>query len=257
MVVVLDKVNPSTLILQTNETPPRTPVVHGWPVGLNQVELTIPECSDGTKTKWWIRPIVEAVRNYGINACESRSTSIASGIVLKGPIVNVGGGRNARWPNAVCVDAMHDPDLDFNTKPLPFESESLGIVVCEQVIEHLHNTTWFLSEIRRILMPGGSLLLSTENLASLPNLFALLCQRAPFSTQALCGQFLGGWKDGPAGYPDGINPNHPTYAGVHGHVRVMTVGQIKLLLALQGFQLISKHGYGGNHYVLFHSVKLN
>lgn len=210
---------------------------------------------DKTKTKWYIRPIVEAVRNHGINACEAMALDIASGLLLKGQAANIGGGMNKRWPLAVCSDAMHEPDLDFNTRPLPFDTSSLGLVVCEQVIEHLHNTTWFLSELRRVLKVGGSLLISTENLVSLPNLFAMLLQRAPFSTQALCGQFLGGWKDGPTGHEDGVNPNHPTYSGVHGHVRVMTVGQLKELFRLAGFKLLSKHGYGGNHYVLFHLVR--
>ena len=208
---------------------------------------------DQTRTSWWIRPLVEAVRNYGIKACEDKAIEIATDRV--GPMANVGGGRNNRWPDAVCVDAMHDPELDFNTKPLPFDSRSLGLVVCEQVIEHLHNTTWFLSELRRVLKPGGGLILSTENLASLPNIFALLLQRAPFSTQAVCGRFVGGWKDGPAGYPDGVEANHPTYAGVHGHVRVMTVSQIRELLQNAGFHIVAKHGYGGNHYVLFHAIK--
>jgi len=199
--------------------------------------------------------LVETVRNYGIKACEAKAKEIAFGIAPIGITANIGGGRNKRWPDACCVDAMHDPDLDFNTKPLPFSTGSLGLVVCEQVIEHLHNTTWFLSEINRVLMPEGQLILSTENLASLPNLFALLLQRAPFSTQAVCGRFVGGFKDGPAGYPDGVEAHHPTYAGVHGHVRVMTVGQIKDLLRSAGFHLLAKHGYGGNHYVLFHAIK--
>lgn len=210
---------------------------------------------DTTKTAWWIRPMVETVRNVGITACERKALEIASTLRLIGPMANIGGGRNARWPNAECVDAMHDPEMDFNTRPLPFERESLGLVVCEQVIEHLHNTTWFLGELWQVLKPGGHLLLSTENLASLPNIFALLCQRAPFSTQAVCGQFIGGWKDGPAGYKDGVQPHQPIFSGVRGHVRVCTVGQLKALLKNAGFNLRSKHGYGGNHYVLFHAQK--
>ncbi len=208
---------------------------------------------DKTKTKWYIRPLVEGVRNYGINACEKKAQELA--FCCKGDAVNIGGGKNKRWENLKCIDAMHEKDLDFNTKPLPFADNSCGLIVCEQVIEHLHNTTYFLSELYRILAPGGMLLLSTENLASLPNLFALILQRAPFSTQALCGSFLGGWKDGPAGYDDGVETNHPTYAGVHGHVRVMTTNQLKALFKNQGFSIEGKYGYGGNHYILFNLSK--
>ena len=199
---------------------------------------------------------MELVRNYGINACENTAQEIAGRIVLAGPMANIGGGHTARWRNATICDAEVDPDMDFNTCPLPYASESLGLVVCEQVIEHLHNTTHFLSEIHRVLKTRGHLLLSTENLASLPNILALLTQHAPFSTQAVCGEFIGGWKSGPAGNPHcGVHRHHPTFSGVRGHVRVMTVGQIKFLLRLHGFALKSKHGFGGNHYVLFYAVK--
>jgi SAM-dependent methyltransferase len=210
--------------------------------------------TDQTKTAWYIRPLVEAVRNLGINGCEAKAQQLASRMNCC-LMANVGGGRNTRWPNAVCTDAMHVRELDFNTRPLPFTTKSLDLVVCEQVIEHLHNTTWFLRELFRITKPGGNLLLSTENLASLPNIFALACQRAPFSTQALCGQFLGGWKDGPAGYGDGVEWNHPTYAGVHGHVRVMTVGQLKAVVRNAGFTILGKWGFGGNHYVILHATR--
>lgn len=204
-----------------------------------------------------MRRLTRLVRDHGINGCEAAALDIASRMILNGPILNVGGGVNGRWRNAECVDAMHDPELDFNTKPLPVETKSLGLVVCEQVIEHLHNTTFFLSELFRVLRVRGQLLISTENLVSLPNLFAMLCQRAPFSTQAVCGQFVGGWKHGPAGdnFGAGTNPSHPAFAGVRGHVRVMTVGQIFRLLTDAGFEVIEKRGFGFNHYVLFHCLK--
>ncbi len=211
---------------------------------------------DPATTAWYLRPLVEWVRNRGIKACEAKALDVASRTMLQKPFANVGGGSVTRWPNALCVDAKHERDLDFNTCPLPFADGSLGMVICEQVIEHLHNTTFFLSELARILMPGGALLLATENLASLPNLFALVLQRAPFSTQAVCGSFVGGWKDGPAGFQgDGVPPNHPTFSGVRGHVRVLTNGQTRALLEQAGFQVREQHGYGGNHYVLFVAQK--
>lgn len=201
-----------------------------------------------------IEPLVNVVRNHGIKACEQKALELANLICLRGPICNVGGGITGRWPNAKVIDARINIDLDFNTKWLPFDDNVFDLVVCEQVIEHLHNTTWFLNELHRILMPGGTLLLSTENLASLPNLFAILCQQAPFSTQAVCGQFIGGWKKGIAGEGYNYKPNHPVYSGVRGHVRVMTTGQLKVLLRTAGFTVKNKYGYGGNHYILFHAV---
>lgn len=202
-----------------------------------------------------LNPIIGSIRTRGISACEAKAVEIAESLLNRGRVANIGGGRNARWPMAVCADAAHDMELDFNTKPLPFDSESIGLAVCEQVIEHLHNTTWFLSELQRILEPGGNLLLSTENLASIPNLLALALQRAPFSTQPICGKFVGGWKDGPAGYAKTVSSNSPIYSGIFGHVRVMTVGQIRDLLYAAGFQVQNKWGFSCNHYVLFHAIR--
>jgi SAM-dependent methyltransferase len=207
--------------------------------------------------KYLLRPIVEIVRNYGIRACESKALEIAHSLAVR-TLVNVGGGRNSvRWAAAQNCDGLLDPALDFNTCSLAWRDGSVDLVVCEQVIEHLHNTTWFLSELHRILRPGGHLLLSTENLASLPNIFALLCQKAPFSTQAVCGRFIGGWRDGEAGYGIERAPNHPAFSGVRGHVRVMTVGQLRTLLEWSRFKILSKHGFGGNHYVLLHAQQPN
>lgn len=55
------------------------------------------------------------------------------------------------------------------------------VVHANQVIEHLYDTDNFISEIHRILKPGGYAILSTENLASWHNIFALLLGFQPFS----------------------------------------------------------------------------
>lgn len=69
---------------------------------------------------------------------------------------------------------------DLNSK-LSFEDKSFDIVHANQVIEHLHDTDNFLSEIHRILKPGGYAVLSTENLSSWHNIFALVLGFQPFS----------------------------------------------------------------------------
>lgn len=188
---------------------------------------------------------------YGIRACEEKALELAEGI--RGRVVNLGGGDDDRWPDSITIDARFQKGLDFNTSELDLDCSTVDLVVCEQVIEHLHNTTWFLSELRRILRPKGVLLLSTENLVSLPNLFAMILQLAPFSTQHMCSRYVGGWKSELE--PHDISINDPTFSGRYGHVRVMTVGQIKALLRDAGFENIRKYGYAGNHYVLFHATR--
>jgi SAM-dependent methyltransferase len=49
---------------------------------------------------------------------------------------------------------------------LPFASESADVVIMSELIEHLVDTDAALDEAFRVLKPGGSLLLSTPNLAA-------------------------------------------------------------------------------------------
>lgn len=49
---------------------------------------------------------------------------------------------------------------------LPIRSASLDIVIMSEVIEHLVDTDSAIEEVHRVLRPGGSLLLSTPNLAA-------------------------------------------------------------------------------------------
>jgi SAM-dependent methyltransferase len=64
---------------------------------------------------------------------------------------------------------------------LKFSDKSFDFVHANQVIEHLYDTDTFVSEIYRILKPNGYTIVSTENLASLHNIFALSLGFQPFS----------------------------------------------------------------------------
>jgi SAM-dependent methyltransferase len=50
---------------------------------------------------------------------------------------------------------------DIDNGKIPFESAMFDIVVCEQVIEHLHNPGPSLMEMSRLLRPGGLLIIGT------------------------------------------------------------------------------------------------
>jgi ubiquinone/menaquinone biosynthesis C-methylase UbiE len=45
--------------------------------------------------------------------------------------------------------------------PLPFVDSEFELVVCAEVIEHVRDVQLFLSEVRRVLRPGGGLALTT------------------------------------------------------------------------------------------------
>lgn len=64
---------------------------------------------------------------------------------------------------------------------LPYDDGRFAGVVSNQVIEHLSDTDLFVAEIARVLEPSGYAVISTENLASWHNVFALLFGWQPFS----------------------------------------------------------------------------
>ena len=59
-----------------------------------------------------------------------------------------------RVPTATHVELSPDA-------PLPFAESSFGLVLCAETIEHVRDVQLFLSEIRRVLRPGGTLALTT------------------------------------------------------------------------------------------------
>jgi len=59
------------------------------------------------------------------------------------------------------------PDIDFRLVPidgpLPFDDGSFDVVWSSEVIEHVADTARWLSEVRRVLVPRGRLLLTTPS----------------------------------------------------------------------------------------------
>ncbi len=69
------------------------------------------------------------------------------------------------------LDITRGDDLE---RPFKIKSAAVDLVLALEIIEHLFDTDLFLSEIYRVLKPGGYLILSTPNLASLTNRLKLL-----------------------------------------------------------------------------------
>lgn len=66
---------------------------------------------------------------------------------------------------------------------LPFPDELFDVVVCNQVLEHLKEIFWCISEMARVTKVGGKLLLGVPNLGSLHNRVLLLVGRQPAAIQ--------------------------------------------------------------------------
>jgi len=59
-------------------------------------------------------------------------------------------------------------------QPFPFTTNSFDVVTAGEIIEHIYDTDFFLEEIKRILKPSGSLIISTPNIATLGRRLMLL-----------------------------------------------------------------------------------
>jgi len=71
--------------------------------------------------------------------------------------------------------------VDLESGRLPWEDESVDVVLCNQVLEHLKNVWLPMSEMHRVLRRGGHAILSVPNLASLHNRVLLGLGRQPSS----------------------------------------------------------------------------
>lgn len=69
---------------------------------------------------------------------------------------------------------------NVDTDPLPYEDGYFDFVIFCSVIEHLYNPTFALSEIARVLKPGGILLLEAPNATSFGRRVDVIKGRNPF-----------------------------------------------------------------------------
>ena len=68
------------------------------------------------------------------------------------------------FPNLIGLDIQNGPKVDVvaDVHKLPFEDEKFDNILCTEVLEHLHSPHLAISEMKRVLKPGGKLILSTR-----------------------------------------------------------------------------------------------
>ena len=84
---------------------------------------------------------------------------------LLGRTIDVGGGRNPNYFDyfqkgpSLTIEAIDGTisGIDFERDPLPFEDESVDMVICANVLEHVYNHRFFVEHMARVLRRGGTL----------------------------------------------------------------------------------------------------
>jgi len=175
-------------------------------------------CDDGV----WTQRLAEKIGTkdvYGVEMSDARrKEAIARGIRVK--------------------------KFNLNEK-FSFEDESFDVIHSNQVIEHLSNTDNFISEMFRVLKPGGYIILSTVNLVGWHNIISLILGYQPFdlsnvSVKGNIGNPLSFW-----------NKNSEAEGALNKswqHIRIFTTHALFEFLRIYGFVNLSVKSSG--YYIL-------
>lgn len=183
-------------------------------------------CGDGVKTKKF-GDAVKTGHTTGVDGVEARLAKAKKNGVESIKSVNL----ESAW------------NLADNT---------FDVVVSNQVIEHISDIDHFIEEIERILKPGGYAVISTENLSSWHNIFALILGFQDFSHHILkkshagnplsphFGEKTASWSaKGNSGTDDTAFP----------HIKILTLKS--LMSAFETYNFKIEAGRGAGYYPLF------
>jgi len=114
-------------------------------------------------------------------------------------------------------------------KPLPIADESVDVVILQEVIEHLPNQLFTLTEIFRILKPGGELFLTTPSRSSI---------QARLSYLAFESEHL---RHTPAGAVDCVWGSNDKDEKYYGHLFLVGNQSLQALGRIAGFKSFQLH----------------
>ena len=110
--------------------------------------------------------------------------------------------------------------VDLNTGVLPFSDQCFDTVTMLAVLEHIFDPYSIIREIRRVLRPGGTLIIDVPNVASVTNRARILLGRIPVTSHD------SGW--------DG------------GHLHYFTKYALDHFLQSEGFDVLGRRTTGGS-----------
>lgn len=117
------------------------------------------------------------------------------------------------------------------TKGLPYKDNTFDSVILGEVIEHVPNTDFLLSEINRVLKKKGYLIVSTPNLVSWANRLLVFVGIQPLYTETSSEVVLGRF--------------HPILgqgSKVQGHLKIFTFKSLEEILIREKFIVKKKLG---------------
>ena len=157
------------------------------------------------------------------------------------------GKRTIRWAKCIGTQDITGADAKYFGQPfkfvegnidngLPFEDSTFDVVLAHHIIEHVSNTDLFVSEIHRVLKPGGYAGITTPNMAAGKVILELIINRQPLWAHVSDWFFVNNT------FTDEILEKHKGFL----HRRLFTVNGLQSLLEYYGFKIEHKkrHGYG-------------
>jgi len=115
--------------------------------------------------------------------------------------------------------------LDVSRQEMPFSDDFFDIVYLGDVVEHLFDPDFMISEVKRVLKNRGILVLSTPNLSSWHNRLMLLFGLQPFFSEVSTKRVFG-------------RPGEK----VVGHIRLYTLKALKEFLSYYCFEIVKVEG---------------
>lgn len=123
---------------------------------------------------------------------------------------------------------------DFENEGIKLKPESVDIIFAGEVIEHVYDPDFFLSEANKALKKGGYLMMTTPNLCAWFNRILMIFGIQPlFLEPSTKSKLIGA----------GILKKFKKESQPVGHVRIFTLEALKDLLKENGYQLLTVKGY--------------